>query len=70
MAVWARGPVSETVHALTMKYHWRKGARAGHTEECRARFRGILSSQAKVRNAEVRRKEFEEKVEERRREER
>ena len=32
--------------------------RAPHTEECRERFRNLLKETAKVKNAEVRKREF------------
>ena len=41
--------------------------RAPHTTECRERFRALLREDAKVKNAEARRKEFEEREADRKR---
>ena len=41
---------------------WFKGAKMPHNEECREIFRGLMKGEAKVRNAEARKAEFEEKM--------
>ena len=41
---------------------WFKGAKMPHNEECREIFRRLMRDEAKVKNAEARRAEFEEKV--------
>ena len=41
---------------------WFKGAKMPHNEECRETFRRLMKDEAKVRNAETRKAEFEEKI--------
>ena len=39
-----------------------KGAKMPHNEECREIFRRLMKDEAKVKNAEARKAEFEEKI--------
>ena len=43
------------------QFHQRSGEAISHTDECRERFRKAMCEDAKVRNSEVKRKEYEDR---------